>query len=730
MKPHLNTPKLIYFLFLLAYGFISLGIRAQSPSMTVTPSSQCYQVFSATTGTAGLSASVPGAISYSWSVASSASCVANVSLAVSNGSVVTIAFPCCGIYTLTCYALGSSSVLSTFLNTATISCPPTVSVSGNTSICAGSSTSLSAFGAQTYSWSSGATGSVIVVTPTANIIYTVIGSNFSGCTDTASAFVHVNYPPAPNFTYSQSPNGLITFYNTTTNTLSSTTYSWNFGNSAASYSTSPSTVYNSNGNYTVALTANNNTLGCGSSTYTHVILVSSVGSGTSCAASFTYTGSGGNYTFASTSSNVNSLTQYHWTFSNGASFSGTGTAGVLTSQTFTGNGTYTANLIIINAALGCTSTATQTILVTGIPSCSLNASFIYLAGPGDAMSFTSTSTGTATSTTYSWNYGDAITGTGVTSSHTYSNSGLFIVTLTANNNVTPICISTKTMAVLADTLCNLSANFTHTVGSNGQVHFTNNSTGVNASTIYYWNFGDGVYSTAGNPTHTYINAGTYYVTELIRDSLNVSCHDSLTQSINITGISCLANSNFVLAQAITPHYWIATPSYPWNITAATWSWGDGTISNSLYTSHLYSVSATYSICLSVTVSCGASSSYCYPYYVYKSTGDNNVADILSINVIAPGISTAVENIQVNNIIYTIYPNPNTGVFNIRFESAEEKNITINIYDLIGKIIYSAEEKNNGSFVKNIQLDEVSNGIYFIKISSGSKVLTQKIVINK
>ncbi|MDI9340996.1 MAG: hypothetical protein QM534_10550, partial [Sediminibacterium sp.] len=37
--------------------------------------------------------------------------------------------------------------------------------------------------------------------------------------------------------------------------------------------------------------------------------------------------------------------------------------------------------------------------------------------------------------------------------------------------------------------CN--ASFTFTLGTNGQVNFSSNSTGVNNSTSYFWNFGNG-----------------------------------------------------------------------------------------------------------------------------------------------------------------------------------------------------------------------------------------------
>lgn len=59
---------------------------------------------------------------------------------------------------------------------------PTVSVSGNVLVCAGQSTTLSASGADTYSWSNNTTGTSAIFSPTTSGLYNVTGtSSVSGC---------------------------------------------------------------------------------------------------------------------------------------------------------------------------------------------------------------------------------------------------------------------------------------------------------------------------------------------------------------------------------------------------------------------------------------------------------------------------------------------------------------------------------------------------------------------
>jgi hypothetical protein len=67
---------------------------------------------------------------------------------------------------------------------------PVISAS-NVTACPNGTVSLSASGAQTYSWSNGATGSPIVVTANGPAVYTVTGTNGPGCSDTRTLSVGV-----------------------------------------------------------------------------------------------------------------------------------------------------------------------------------------------------------------------------------------------------------------------------------------------------------------------------------------------------------------------------------------------------------------------------------------------------------------------------------------------------------------------------------------------------------
>src|SRR5205814_3933160 len=97
------------------------------------------------------------------------------------------------IYTVT-GANGACSTTNTVQTT--VNTVPTVTASASSStVCAGTSLTLTAVAATTYTWNHGALiGAVVVVTPASNTTYTVIGSNGT-CTNSAMVSVTVNANP-------------------------------------------------------------------------------------------------------------------------------------------------------------------------------------------------------------------------------------------------------------------------------------------------------------------------------------------------------------------------------------------------------------------------------------------------------------------------------------------------------------------------------------------------------
>lgn len=568
-----------------------------------------------------------------------------------------------------------------------------------------------------------------------NTVYnaTLIAKNNVGCLNVYQFPVSVNnYSPCnASFSHTVGVNGNVSFYsNYGASFPSSHQFIWNFGNGLTYTANgapgiSANTQYTANGTYVATLTIITGTQCTGSSQAT--ITINNI-LPCNLNAAFTHTiGANGIVNFANTSTGTVAPTSFTWN-------SGNGNFSFVNSPTFTYNtpGTYTASLIVNNNMIPwCVDTASVVIVISPTTSpCSLNANFTVTTGTNGLKNFINTSTGTSSNASYAWIFGDGNSSNLQSPSHTYSSNGTYTVSLIINNNSNPFCVDSIKVPIFVSNVnspCNLNASFTHTMGTGGQVNFFNTSTGTNSTTTYNWNFGNGFTSTAMHPWQAYANGGTHLVSLFV--SNGNGCSDSTIVAINVTGLPCIANSNYTLVPTGTPKFWYAIPNYPWNITKAHWSWGDGSSDTLLYTSHLYSVSATYSICLTVTVSCGATSSTCVNNFIYKGAGEQ--MDILGVNVVQPssqitGINEARFK-QMNDL--KIIPNPNNGVFELQSLDFEGIPTLLSIYNLLGEKVFETQQ-NQMNANTNLNLDHLNKGLYFIHLNSNNKNATIKILIEK
>jgi hypothetical protein len=74
----------------------------------------------------------------------------------------------------------------------------------------------------------------------------------------------------------------------------------------------------------------------------------------------------------------------------------------------------------------------------------------------------------------------------------------------------------------------------------------------------------------------------------------------------------------------------------------------------------------------------------------------------------------------------VYPNPNNGQFTLEFSNVESGAI-VNIYNILGAIVYQSAAKNEVS--QKISLPNIERGIYFVKIMAGKKHFTKKMIVN-
>lgn len=83
----------------------------------------------------------------------------------------------------------------------------------------------------------------------------------------------------------------------------------------------------------------------------------------------------------------------------------------------------------------------------------------------------------------------------------------------------------------------------------------------------------------------------------------------------------------------------------------------------------------------------------------------------------------------NTIDFVLYPNPSKGNFTVQFESDGTNRVEVFVHDILGKKVYSNSFDNTSHFDQNIQLSDVSSGIYLVTVIDGNRRTVKKIVVN-
>ena len=85
-----------------------------------------------------------------------------------------------------------------------------------------------------------------------------------------------------------------------------------------------------------------------------------------------------------------------------------------------------------------------------------------------------------------------------------------------------------------------------------------------------------------------------------------------------------------------------------------------------------------------------------------------------------------------NMIVRIYPNPVKGISKIEFTVVKKENITISIYDLLGRerIVIVNEQLEPGFYSEEFNSEHFGQGIYLCVLEAGKLTSTSKIIITK
>ena len=135
-----------------------------------------------------------------------------------------------------------------------------------------------------------------------------------------------------------------------------------------------------------------------------------------------------------------------------------------------------------------------------------------------------------------------------------------------------------------------------------------------------------------------------------------------------------------------------------------------------------------------------------PAYTYSWTGPGGfssnsqninglVGGLYSVTITdLNGCTITITDILVNSFLgldeniylqFSVFPNPTNGIFNVTLNREFEKEITLNVYDLCGRLVYKTYQTGNSSF--EIDIIDKANGSYILKLEIDGKQVQKRII---
>ena len=364
-------------------------------------------------------------------------------------------------------------------------------------------------------------------------------------------------------------NGLtVTFVDSSTyspNVVAPLQQDWNFGDGLTGTGTNPSHTYASAGTYSVYLTIYDSIWTCYDTIRKNVTV-------NTCTANFSYQVNNDSL-FIQNLSDSTLFTSYNFGDNN---FSTQNSPIHIYAQ----SGTYVVCQTVTDSA-NCFATFCDTIQINIAPPC--QAGFTY-----NINSYTLDIVNTASNyTSILYDFGDGSSTSNPNPTHVFAANGTYIVCQTVRNSLG--CFDQKCDTVIINVAPPCQAGFSYQSNFT-QVDFSNQA--VNFTFILY-EFGDGDSSASINPTHNYLNPGTYIVTQTVRNPNN--CTSTFTDTITISApLPCIADFNYT--SVVDTTIFTSTSS---NYSRLIFYFGDGDSSALPNPSHIYSSSGNYTVQLIV-----------------------------------------------------------------------------------------------------------------------------------
>ena len=88
----------------------------------------------------------------------------------------------------------------------------------------------------------------------------------------------------------------------------------------------------------------------------------------------------------------------------------------------------------------------------------------------------------------------------------------------------------------------------------------------------------------------------------------------------------------------------------------------------------------------------------------------------------------IEDRASNAPVFSISPNPSTGLFNLSVESEKAANMRLTVRDIDGKLVREEMISVNGRLNKAMDLTDLAKGVYFMQLQNNDEIKVEKLII--
>ncbi|WP_298508101.1 reprolysin-like metallopeptidase [uncultured Kordia sp.] len=112
--------------------------------------------------------------------------------------------------------------------------------------------------------------------------------------------------------------------------------------------------------------------------------------------------------------------------------------------------------------------------------------------------------------------------------------------------------------------------------------------------------------------------------------------------------------------------------------------------------------------------------------VFPTSCENGAdAEVEDYRIDVENTLSTVEN-ELEN--FAIWPNPTRGKFVVKFTSTSSEDVTIDVFDIRGRAIFTKKYNNSANFTEELNISSAQAGLYMVRVNDGERVSVKKLIV--